>query len=300
VSFQVGEFKRIKVPSSRSINDSIYQLRFPEPSVVLFNLLGTMIQAAKDVTSVQDIMSGGANPSGNRETATTTMIRVEQGMKVFSAIYKRIFRALKQEFKKLYKLNGKYLDPKYYFPVLDSRELEQIGLADYQGDGTDVQPVADPQLATSALAMAKSQALLQVMQHPLINDEEVLRRYFEGHEIPAPERLFVPPDQRQQPPPPELVLKAQIAASEHTKRKSEIVANYARALRDIAKAESEEIGQQLQAYAQGLKSIIDGWGNEQEGMGGMAGVPPDQGGIQGIEGGAGADQEPGVGILGSV
>lgn len=40
VQFQVGEFKRVKIPSSKNIGDAIFQLRFPEPSVVLFQLLG--------------------------------------------------------------------------------------------------------------------------------------------------------------------------------------------------------------------------------------------------------------------
>jgi chaperonin GroES len=289
VQFEVGEFKPIKVPSGRSIQDAIYQLKFNEPSLVLFNLLGTMIQAAKDVTSVQDIMTGGPGSAGSRETATTSMIRIQEGVKVFSAIYKRVYRALKIELKKLFKLNSRYLQPQQYFNVLDSQELEQIGLADYQGDGTDVQPVADPQLATPILAMAKTQAIMGIIQHPLVNDEEVLRRFFEAHEIPNPEGLFVPQEQRQPPPDPELMLKAQIAASEHTKRQSEIVANYAKALKDIANAESAEVGIQLQAYAQGLKSIIEGWGG-QGSVGGMAQLPGNEGGVQdgGIPDDAGA------------
>lgn len=292
VQFEVGEFKPIKVPSGRSIGDAVFQLKFNDPSMVLFNLLGTIIQASKDVTSVQDIMTGGPNPAGNRETATTSMIRIQEGVKVFSAIYKRIYRALKVELKKLFKLNSRYLQPQVYFTVVDSQEVMQTGLFDYQGDGTDVQPVADPQLATPILAMAKTQAIMGVIQHPLVSDEEVLKRFFEAHELPNPERLFVPQEQRQPQPDPELMLKAQIAASEHVKRQSEIVANYAKALKDIANAESQEVGIQLQAYAAGLKSIIDSW-NGQGNSGNMAQFAGNQGSIGQ---GAGIPESGGMGL----
>ena len=279
--FQRGEFKRIKTPAGKTIQQSIFPLNFKDPSMVLFQLLGTLIQASKDVTSVQDIMTGGAGQ--HEEKATTSMIRVEQGMKVFSSIYKRLYRSFKEEFKKIYKLNSYFLNDKQYFMILDTQVPEEIWRQDYQ-DPTDVQPVADPQLATSMLALAKNQQLMTVIQHPLVNDEDVLNRFFAGLDIPNPERLIIPEDQRQQQPDPELVLKAQIEASKHAERRMSMLRDYADAMKKFAEAESEEEGQQWQQYmhmAEVAMGVIGGMG----GQGGQGG----QGEMGGMEGG-----QPGV------
>lgn len=282
IKWERGEFKSVKVPANMSLNEAVYQIKFNEPSLVLFNLLGTLIQATKEITSIQDIMTGGA-PSNN-ETATTTMARIEQGLKLFSAIYKRIYRSLKQEFRKIYKLNGKFMNPREYFAVMD--DMQEVYLSDYQTDGTDIQPVADPQLATNLLAMAKSQALLQTMGHPLSNDAEILRRHYEALDVPEIDKLIVEP---QPQPDPKLQLEVMKAADQHVKTKAEIVKIYADALKKVSEAESEEVGMQLQAYAQGLKAIIDGWQSE---------MAPRGNNGQGIPGAGGANQASGAGIPG--
>jgi chaperonin GroES len=218
-------------------------------------------------------------------------------MKVFSSIYKRIYRSLKQEFKKLYKLNGKFLEPEQYFRVLDSQEEGVVTLSDYKNDGTDVQPVADPQMATQTLMMAKNQAILQVMQHPLVSDEEALMRFFKGLDIPAPEKLIVPQEARQKGPDPELQLQAKIEASKHMQRVADVALKYASAVEKIASAEDKEAGRQIELYAMQLKRVLDqaneqgtpkqmengpgNTGNQGPLGGGPAGLPP--GGAEGIE-----------------
>lgn len=259
LKFDRGEFKRVKLPAGVTMNNAIFQIKFPEPSPVLFQLLGMLVQSAKDITSIQDIMTGANQQVG--QAATTSMIQVEQGLKVFSSIYKRIYRSLKHEFKKLYRLNSRYLLPQQVFRVLDTDQAATITIQAYQGDGTDVQPVADPQLATNTMALAKTQAMLGVMNHPLVADEQVLRDYFAALDVPMPDKYLVPPEQRQQPPDPELVLKAQIAASEHSKRIAEIAKLYAEALDKVASAEEREIGTQMHGYIESLKLAMQGMSN---------------------------------------
>ena len=287
IKWERGVFKKIKVPTGKSIQDALFQIRFPEPSIVLFNLLGTLIQSAKDVTSVQDIMSGAA-AQGKGEAATTSMIRIEQGMKVFNAIYKRIYRSLKSEFRKLYKLNSIFLEREQYFRVLDDQRQERVALYDYQGDGTDVQPVADPQLATNLMALAKAQALMQTEAHPLSNSEEILRRFYEAMDVPSPENLIIPAEQRKAPPDPEMVLKTQKEASEHMKRVAEVAHLYADAMLRLAKAESEEEGTQLRQYMTFLRGMNEQFRtipveNTPDNTGGL----PQDGGNQNLQFGGG-------------
>lgn len=255
VRFDLGEFKPVKVPAGMSLRDAIYQLQFPGPSPVLFSLLGTLIDSAKEITSVQDIMTGDAPAN---ETATTTLARIEQGMKVFTAIYKRIYRSLKQEFKKLYRLNSIYLQPQSYFNVLDTNEPAQILQQDYQGDGTDVQPVADPTIATTMQKVAKAQALLQMLGDPRINADEVLLRFLDAIEVPNPQALLIPPEQRQPPPDPkmmEMEIKAAQAQAQAEKVRAEIVGIHANAMKALAEAEAKEAGVQIDQYRAQLEAL---------------------------------------------
>src|SRR3990167_719469 len=282
VKFTMGEFKQISLPANMPIRDGIMQMQFPGPSPVLFNLLGMLIQGVKDVTGVQDIFTGG---KGNQETATTTMARVEQGMQVFSAVYKRIYRSMKQEFSKLYKLNGLYLDPEVYFQVIDSKEMQQIGKADFQNDGTDVQPVADPQVSTTIQKMAKAEMLMGMKGDPGLNADEINKRFLEALEIPNYEALVVPADQRKAPPDPkfvELQMKAIQAQGEANKVKAETSLIYAKAIEAIANAESKELGPQLAQYKSELDTLRQT--NDQGRNAGMEGGPVDQGGIGSAQG----------------
>jgi chaperonin GroES len=105
-----GRFEQVEMTGK--LGDQIHMHQFQGPSAVLFNLLGMMIEAAKDITAVKDILTGDTN--GQTQTATTTLAMIEQGLKVFTAIYKRIYRALKDEFRLLFDLNAKHIDEKAY------------------------------------------------------------------------------------------------------------------------------------------------------------------------------------------
>ncbi len=99
---RVSPGKYEQVETTGALRDQVLPHQFPGPSPVLFQLLGMMVEAAKDITAVKDILTGDTN--GQVQTATTTLAMIEQGLKVFTAIYKRIYRALKHELKLLFKL----------------------------------------------------------------------------------------------------------------------------------------------------------------------------------------------------
>ncbi len=76
--FRLGEWKRADVTGPMS--QAVYPLPAPGPSAVLFNLLQLLISSAKDITSVQDIMTGGQQPANT--PATTTIAQIEQAQGV--------------------------------------------------------------------------------------------------------------------------------------------------------------------------------------------------------------------------
>jgi len=269
-----GQWVPTENASGASLRDSIVPMNYPGPSVALLNLLTFLVDAGKRISSVQDIMTG---EQGQNETATTTMARLEQGLKVFSAIYKRIYRSLKQEFGKIYALNKKYLPEQAYFRVLD--EEEAVARNDYD-DSLDVVPVADPSVVTAAQRMAQAQALLQFANDPFINQKEIRKRYLESLQIEGAENLITdPPQQGPDPKAMELELKAAQQRVDAEKTKAEIAKIYADAVKSIAEAEAKEAGTQLEQYRTQLEQL-----RMEHDRAGVQPRPANGGGVQGMEG----------------
>jgi len=212
VRFKPGEWKKVKAGSAAKIADMIYQFQFPGPSPVLFNVLSALIEQVKSITSISDAMTGES--AGANEPMGTTLARIEQGMKVFNGVYKRIYRALGQEFRLLYRLNSIYLQPEQYFTVVDSPEPIQIQIMDYQGDDTDIQPISDPSVATTMQRMGKMQFLASV---PVPNEMAKLKRILDAAEIEGVDELMTAPPPQPDPKAQEIMAKIEKMAAETQK-----------------------------------------------------------------------------------
>ena len=185
--FKPGEWKVVQT-SGDDLNKGIYPLPTREPSDVLFKLLGTIVESGQKLASVAEIFVG--KMPGQNTPATTTMATIEQGMKVFTAIYKRIYRSLTKEFKRLYRLNKLYLPMDAQFKVLDSLELQRIGQNDYKQDDSDVKPAADPTNVSETLKLTKAQALMEMIPLGTVNPQEATKRILEAQEQPDIEKLM--------------------------------------------------------------------------------------------------------------
>lgn len=196
--FKPGEWKPVASTGS-DLKNQIVPLPVREPSNVLYTLLGMLVTSGKELASVAEIFVG--KMPGQNTPATTTMATIEQGMKVFTAVYKRIYRALDKEFKKIYKLNNVYLNPETYVAVLD----EQVGPDDFDPTNYDVCPGADPTAMSSTEKLMKAQGLAEMMQifGPMMNPVEVLKRVLQAQEQPNWEAVINPQVmQTGQPPEP--------------------------------------------------------------------------------------------------
>ena len=255
--FKPGEWKRLQ-DMGGVIRDNIVPLNMPGPSAVLFNLLGFLVDAAQDISSVKDFMTGDSN---RNQPVGTTLALIERGMKVFSAIYKRVHRSLKKEFKLLYRLNSIYLNPEEYFNVLDQEVA--ISQQDYMMDDMDVVPVSDPNVVTDTQKVMRAEALMQFAQDPEMNGMEIKKRYLEAIGITEIESLMA----EQKATDPNVTL--QLAKMELEKMKfhlnaSEIEAKIrkmaAETIKALADAEGVEAGTQMQTYLtqlEELKGLID-------------------------------------------
>jgi len=200
--YKPGEWKTVQTTGD-DLRKGIYPMPTREPSNVLFSLLQMLIQSGERLASVKDIMVG-ENPGQNQPYSTTAAV-LEQGLKVFVSIYKRIYRALGKEYKKVYRLNGMYLDEEKYFNILDTGDNQITGKADFNVGDLDIIPGADPSILSEAHAMMKAQSLLEKMMAGLpLNPQMVLKKVLEaeGHEN-IEELMQVEPPQ----PDPEMELK---------------------------------------------------------------------------------------------
>jgi chaperonin GroES len=212
-SFIPGEWKPVNATGD-DLKKQIVPLPAKEPSAVLLELLKFLVQAGKELASVAEIFTG--KMPGQNTPATTTMATVEQGMKVFTAVYKRIFRSLSEEFYKIFVLNGKYLDPNQYVNVLDAA----IGPDDFDSETVDICPGADPTATSQNEKLQKAQGLAEINQMfpGLLDPIKVAVRLLEAMEQPNYQELFSQAVQQsgQLPPPPPdpkvqaLQMKAQI------------------------------------------------------------------------------------------
>ena len=254
--FRPGEYVPVD-SGGTDLKNNIVPLPFPGPNQTLFALLGLLIEAGKEISSVKDVMTGGGEGAANA-SPTTTLALIEQGMQVFSAIYKRIYRSLKSEYKKLYKLNGKYLDPDTYFRVMD--EAEAVGPEDYAEGDFDIIPVADPNVVTNMQKLARAEYLAQFMNDPFLDGNEVRRRMFEAANIDDMDMLFA----KQQAPDPAMLAKADELeidkgklAIDANKAIAQIALWEAQGIKAIADAEGVEAGQQIAEYQAVMKSMTD-------------------------------------------
>lgn len=197
--FSPGEWKRVDGTSAGPLRDNIMPLQLPGPSPVLFQMLGTLEEAVKGITSVSDILSGNQD---TQTAPTTALALIEQGQKVFTAIYQRIHRALGQEIKIMAGLDRDYLDEQKYFALDDNPQV--VGRADFEDRDLDFIPVSDPRAINDRVKMAKAQVLMAHNGDPLVNQVEIRKREFEAAGIDNIKALL---DVPQQGPPPDVVAK---------------------------------------------------------------------------------------------
>lgn len=180
-----GEWKTVQ-STAEDLRKQIVPLPTKEPSEVLFKLMTALISGAKELASVAEIFVG--KMPGQNTPATTTMATIEQGMKVFTAVYKRCYRSLRSEFKKVFALNGTYLDGGQYQMIVNG----PVDPQDFSDTDYDICPGADPNVATATEKLMKAQGLMELMaQVPGILDPvHVVTRVLEAQEQPSYQQLF--------------------------------------------------------------------------------------------------------------
>ena len=208
--FQPGEWKAVN-STGDDLKKQIVPLPSKEPSNVLFQLMGSLITSGKELASIAEIFVG--KMPGQNTPATTTMATVEQGMKVFTAVYKRIYRSLGEEFKKVFSLNATYLNPETYEAVLGIT----VGPKDFNEKEYKICPGADPTAVSQTEKLLKAQGLMEMLPLGILDPVKVGLRILEAQEQPNYQDLLNPQVAQtgqlpQQPDPKLLESQAKIEA----------------------------------------------------------------------------------------
>jgi chaperonin GroES len=197
IRFTVGEYKVVNTPG-QALRQNIVPLEFPGPNAVLLQLMQFLVEAAKEIASINDVLSGelpGANVPGILGLAV-----IQQGLKVFNAIFKRIHRSLRGDFEQLFRLNRRHLPDEAGYAI--GSEYFEVTRADYE-EGAGVEPVSDPDMVTDAQQMAQANFLSQFLPDPFFDGREIRLRMLNAAAVPSIDKLLA----AQAPPNAELAAK---------------------------------------------------------------------------------------------
>lgn len=196
---ELGKFTQLEIPPSTDIRTQIMPLPFKEPSQVLFQLLGLLIEAGKETGFVTQALAGDSQ--GQNVPATTMLAIIEQGTRAFKPMIQKLHSSLKTEFKMRFEFYSKYSAHERFIKYHDidiqiSREM-------FNRDELDIMPVADPTQSSEAHRYIKLQALQQLMQTPVANVLDMramAAKIFKELQIENAEELIAPPQPPQQDP----------------------------------------------------------------------------------------------------
>ena len=189
-SIQPGEFRDVDAPGG-NLRDAFMPLPYKEPSQTLLALMGVVVQAGQRFASIADMQVG----DGNQQAAVgTTVALLERGSRVMSAIHKRVYSSMKEEFKLLANVFKLYLPPEYPYDVVGGQR--QIKQSDFD-DKVDIIPVADPNIFSQTQRISIAQTELQLaMSNPQIHDMyQVYRTMYAALGIKDVDRILLKPDQ---------------------------------------------------------------------------------------------------------
>ena len=185
---QPGEFKDVDAPGG-NLRDAFYPLPYKEPSQTLLALMGIVVQAGQRFAAISELQTG----EGNQQAAVgTTMALLERGSKVMSAIHKRLYSAMKKEFKLLGKIIATYLPPEYPYDVVGAaRTIKQTDF----DERVDIMPVADPNIFSMSQRITLAQTELQLAtSNPQLHDMyTIYRKMYEALGVKDIDKVLPPP-----------------------------------------------------------------------------------------------------------
>ncbi len=189
-----GEFRDVDVPGG-SIKENISFLPYKEPSTVLYQLMGDIVEEGRRFASAADVKAADMNAEA---PVGTTLAILERSMKVMSAVQARLHASMRSELRLLSNVVRDFGPESYPY----DEENKPMVAEDFD-DRVDIIPVSDPNAGTMAQRIMQYQAALQLAQQaPEMYDMPLLhRQMLEILNIRDADKI-VPTDDDQEPTDP--------------------------------------------------------------------------------------------------
>ena len=188
---QPGEFRDIDTTGG-SLKENLIPLPIKEPSNVLMQLLGLLVDSGKRFAAIADMNVGDMNQA---MPVGTTVALLERGTKVMSAIHKRLHYSQKLEFNLLANVFADYLPPEYDYET--GSGPKEIKTSDFD-ERVDIVPISDPNIFSQSQRITMAQELLQMVQsapdvHGPVGIYEAYKRMYSALGVDNIETLLQPP-----------------------------------------------------------------------------------------------------------
>lgn len=180
---EIGQVNEFEADGSMDDIRKIFMpLPFQGPSPTLLDMLGKLDGLARGVvrTTLDDMT--GEEQSKNMPVGTA-QARIEQGLMVFSSIFGRFHRGVKQCGELLSELNYLHMQDE---ELTDEDEADSLAVRGDFADNEDVLPVSDPNMFTNMQRLAQNQAILNLaMSMPDLYDIKAIHtRILELMKVP--------------------------------------------------------------------------------------------------------------------
>ena len=184
----MGEWRETDM-TAEELAKCFLPLDYKEPSTAMFQVLGHLDELGRRYATTTENMTGEASNNG---PVGTTLALIEQGMKVFSAIHKRLHEAHAHEFRVMADLYAEYLPEKY--PYLIEGEDQYVLRADFD-ERVDVIPISDPNIISNTQRIAQAQAVIELSTgNPDLYDRyEAHRNMLQAMRVQNIDQLLPPP-----------------------------------------------------------------------------------------------------------
>ena len=185
---QPGEFRDVDAPGG-NIKDQFQFLPFKGPDPTLYQLLQFCVDSGRRFASIADMKMADMN---TQAPVGTTMAVLERGSKVMSAIHKRCYYSMGQEFKMLAGVIAESVPVEYPYDVVGASRL--IKQSDFD-DRVDILPVADPDIYSMTQRIQIAQASLTLAQsNPQMHDiHEAYKRMYQALGVKNVSGILKPP-----------------------------------------------------------------------------------------------------------
>ncbi len=191
-SFKPWEWKRVDCTGD-DLRKGVFPLPVREPSNVILQLLSVLIDYGERIGMATDPQVGV--PTGQNTPAETSRNMIAEGQRVFNSIFKRTYRSLKEEFRKLYRLNRVFLQEQNTFINMTLQASAKVFQADYSLDERVIIPAADPNMTSEAQKMQRAVAVAsRASSAPGYNSYEVEKLFLNSMQVQDIEAVLPNPE----------------------------------------------------------------------------------------------------------